>query len=177
MKKDFLIPISCLIIIIISSILLYIDFTKKIDYSGSEQIGTITFKKRIAERKYAGEVIWETIDKSAPIYNYDSLKTSESSLSVIKFKDNTEVELGENTFILLTWSEDEGAKINFTKGSISARAKTKDSKINIISDGAKIKVDQGDIEISKNENEKKIELNVTSGSAVVETSKGAEEIK
>jgi hypothetical protein len=42
------------------SIFLYADFNRKIDAGNAKQIGTITFKRQVAQRKYLAQVVWET---------------------------------------------------------------------------------------------------------------------
>ena len=41
--------------------MLYADFGQRIEKTDGVRLGTITFKKRVAERKYSDQVIWETI--------------------------------------------------------------------------------------------------------------------
>ena len=39
--------------------LLYADFTTRLEKSGGVRLGTITYKKNIAERKYGDQILWE----------------------------------------------------------------------------------------------------------------------
>ncbi len=170
MKKDHIIPAACVTVIIISSVMLYIDFSHRIEHASAAHIGTITFKKKIAERKYTGEIIWEDVKQNAPIYNFDTIRTSSDSLSIIKFKDKTELEIGENTFIYLNWTK-AGAKINFTNGSISARNTDSTAKLNISSGDNTIEMEKGQLQLSKHA-DTSLKVNVSSGSAVIKTKKG-----
>ena len=47
------------------------------------------------------------LETSAPLYNYDSLRTIEDSEAVIKLIDGTEITLAANTYIVLEWGEEE----------------------------------------------------------------------
>ena len=81
LSSDFLALGISAIIISTFSVLLYADFTKKIEVDGVKQIGTITFKREIAQRKYQSQVVWEEVKQSYPVYNNDSIRTSEDSES------------------------------------------------------------------------------------------------
>ena len=54
---------------------------KAIDVGDLEKVGTITFKRQIAQRKYGSQVIWEEIEKNTPVYNNDSIRTAEESMA------------------------------------------------------------------------------------------------
>ena len=171
MNRDIIIPFICSALIFISSLILYFDFIGRIEHSGTDEIGTITFKKKVAERKYSGEVIWEDLEQNVPVYNNDSIRTAEDSTSIIKFKDKSEIEINENTFILLTWT-DEGAIVDFSKGTLSARAADSPvSKLKIVSAGVVVNIQKGNVQLAKG-SDKKLSVNVASGTALVENQKG-----
>ena len=77
------------VIIITFSLLFYNDLTKKVDAGEAEEVGTITFKREVAQRKYTSQVVWENIEQNAPVYNYDSIRTANLSEAVIHLKDGT----------------------------------------------------------------------------------------
>ncbi|MCP4131044.1 MAG: hypothetical protein GY754_08700 [bacterium] len=149
-----------------ASTILYQDFTKKIEHSGTKQIGTITFKKKIAERKYSGRMIWEPVTQSAPLYNYDSIRTEEDSVSIVKLNDGSEIELDENTLIVLNMT-DKGSSIDFSKGAIFAK-KTAGKALSIQASGTTIAIDKGDVNLSK-QKDASLNLNVASGMAQVKS--------
>ncbi|MCU0846820.1 MAG: FecR domain-containing protein [Spirochaetes bacterium] len=128
-------------IIILFSYLFYSDITKRLAGSG-EVIGTITFKKKVAQRKYTSQVVWEDVIQNQPIYNYDTLRTSELSEAMVKLKDGTEIALNENSMILLSLSRDE-VDIKFTQGSISTR---RDGVSD--ADSRKMRIDSGESVVS-----------------------------
>ena len=80
-----------------------------------EKIAVITFKNRIAQRKFEDRVVWERIDKSTPLYNGDLVRTSDLAEAVITFNDNSQIDLFENTMIQVYYSDTEGISnlINF----------------------------------------------------------------
>ena len=79
--------------VIISSFsyLFYADITKKMTIGDAELVGSITFKKKVAQRKYSSQVVWEDIDQNSPVYNNDSIRTSQLSEAVIILNDGTKI--------------------------------------------------------------------------------------
>ncbi len=153
------------------SFLLFLDFTSKIEAGDAEQIGVITFKKRVSQRKYGTQVIWEEIEQNAPVYVNDSIRTAERSEAVVKLKDGTSLELDENSMIVLAKSE--GAiNINFAQGAMFARRAEVVSEgapaINIVSGAATVSIEKSDVKLSQSEKED-LNLTVAKGSAVIKT--------
>jgi hypothetical protein len=70
-----------------------------------EKIAIITFKNRIAQRKFDDRVVWERIDKSTPLYNGDLIRTAELAEAVITFNDGSEVDIYENTISQISLPE------------------------------------------------------------------------
>jgi len=101
--------------------MLYADFSQRIEKTDGVRLGTITFKKRVAERKYSDQVIWETITENSVLYDNDSLRTADGSEATVLLDDGTRIELGEETLILLARSG-RGLSIDFRQGTIAAKA-------------------------------------------------------
>ncbi len=158
------------IVIMTCSVLLYAEITKKIEAGGTKQIGTITFKREVAQRKYASQVIWEDLEQSTPVYNFDTVRTAENSEARINL-NGTYINLDENSLILLSLTK-EGINIDFAHGSISAnRGDTREGepgKINIKSSDAVVSLEKGDVKLSKTEN-KELDVTVTDGKADIKT--------
>ena len=104
-KNDVLFFTICLLILFFVSFLLYRDVRRAYSQGKTEQIGTITFKKRIAERKFTAQVIWDSIKNNSPVYNYDSIRTDMDSIATVNLNDGTEIELDENTLVILRMSD------------------------------------------------------------------------
>ena len=157
------------------SLLLFLDFTSRIEAGDAREIGTITYKKRVSQRKYGSQVIWEDVDNNSPVYVNDSIRTADLSQAVVRLKDGTTIELDENSMILL--AETSGAiNINFAQGTMYARraavAEAGTEKVNIVSGDATVAVEQSDVKLSQSEG-KQLDLTVSKGTAVVTT--GSEE--
>ena len=174
-NSDFIAVGISFIIISTFSVLLYADFTSKIDVGDAKKIGVISFKRKVAQRKYSSQVVWEDLDQNVPVYNNDSIRTSDFSEAVIKLEDGTSINLDENSMILLAMLGD-GININFSHGSISAKSGGKSkkegegsvSRIKIQSKGTSVSLGKGDIKLSRSAN-KELNLTVTKGTAEVKT--------
>ncbi|MGL4370871.1 MAG: FecR domain-containing protein, partial [Spirochaetota bacterium] len=167
-SKDVIITLISFSVIAASSAGLYLDYTSRIRASQTEQIGTITFKKKTAERKYGDQMIWEDVGQQTPVYNYDSLRTAEGASAVVRLKDGTNIDLDENTLIMLSVSA-KGADIDLSGGSIFAKtgeAGKGKAVMNIRSGGAAVEVADGALNMTKTSG-KTVDLSVTSGAAVL----------
>ncbi len=157
------------------SVLLYADFNKKIEVGNVKQIGSITFKREVAQRKYQSQVVWEAIDQNFPVYNNDSIRTSDLSEAVIHLSDGTDINIEENSMIMLSTQEN-AININFEQGSISANRTGVQgadiAAINIKSQDATVSIDKSNIQLTQLEN-KELDLTVSNGTAKVKS--GSEE--
>lgn len=179
LNNDFLVLGISALIITTFSVLLYADFTKKIQVDGANQIGTITFKREVAQRKYQGQVVWEAVKQSYPVYNNDSIRTSDNSEAVINLCDGTDINVDENSMIMLS-TLDGGININFAHGSISANRQnvTGDAAIAAITIramDATVSIYRSNIQLSQLEN-RELDLTVSEGSASVKTASGVSEV-
>ena len=167
------------IIITTFSVLLYADFNKKIDAGNVRQIGTITFKREVAQRKYQAQVVWEGIEQNYPVYNNDSIRTSDLSEAVIHLLDGTDINIEENSMIMLSTLEN-AININFEQGSISANRSgvqgTDIAAINIKSQDATVSIDKSNIQLTQLEN-RELDLTVSDGTAKVKSGTGETLIK
>lgn len=174
LKGDLIVSAGSALIISASSALLYADFTRKIEAGDLKQIGTITFKREVAQRKYQAQVVWEEVDQSFPVYNNDSIRTSELSEAVIHLNDGTDISIDENSMIMLSTLEN-AININFEHGSISANrtgiSGTDISSINIKSMDATVSIDKGNIQLTQLENQE-LDLTVSEGQAKVKSGTG-----
>ncbi len=166
MKKDFLLLFVCSVLILAASIFLYLDYASRIGKSKEEQIATISFKRKTAQRKYFDQVIWEHLMKDSPLYNKDMIRTSADSLSIVNFNNGAEIELDENTLIYLSVTKD-GTIIDFKDGSMSAKQSGENNSLNIVSNNAVVKLKDGSAVISKDA-DKNLEVNMTSGAAQIQ---------
>ncbi|MFH0976872.1 MAG: FecR family protein [Spirochaetota bacterium] len=161
-------------VITVFSFLYYKDITTKVQAGTNEQVGTVSYKRKSVERKYAGQVIWEDIENNIPVYNYDSIRTSDQSEASLHLKDGTEIKLNENSMILLAMTKNQ-IDIEFNKGSILANrggAEGDVRKLNIKSGSTSISIDKSDVKLSQSK-AGDLNLSVVKGIADVNTGKGA----
>ncbi|MDC7233686.1 MAG: FecR family protein, partial [Spirochaetales bacterium] len=138
----------------------YKDLNNEISNEGGEVIGEITFIENGAQRKFSGRAVWGELETSAPLYNYDSLRTIEDARAVVKLIDGTEITLEANTYIVLEWGE-EARNIEFLGGNISA-ASGGDSDLQIKSEDTVIALNKASVTLDKREGEE-INLSVDEG--------------
>jgi hypothetical protein len=162
LKTDRIIPVVTISLIVLFSFMLYVDFTSTFTRSRAAEIGVLTYKKKITERRYAEEVLWENIDRNAKVYNCDYLRTTDGSGAVVNLKDNSRIEIGENTLILVCYS-DQGVQIGLDKGSIAARRTAGARDMKITSGNASINMKKGVLSVNKSK--EGVNLSVSSGSA------------
>lgn len=153
------------------SLLLFLDFTSRIEAGDAREIGKITYKKRVSQRKYGNQVIWEDVENNTPVYINDSIRTSDLSEAVVRLQDGTSIELDENSMILL--AESSGSiNINFAQGTMYARraavADPNAATVNITSGEATVSIEQSDVKLSQSE-DKQLNLTVSRGTAVLKT--------
>ncbi|OQY35229.1 MAG: hypothetical protein B6241_01660 [Spirochaetaceae bacterium 4572_59] len=140
----------------------YRDLNSQISNEGGEVIGEITFINNSAQRKFADRAIWGELETSAPLYNYDSLRTIEGSEAVIKLIDGTEITLAANTYIVLEWGEEE-QNIEFLGGNISAeRSGEGGTTLNIKAEDTLIALDNASVTLNRKAGEA-INLSVDKG--------------
>ena len=140
--------------------------------ASNELIGTITYKRKIAERKYAGQVIWEGIENNVPVYNYDAIRTSDQSEASVRLNDGTEIKLNENSMILLALNKNQ-IDIQFNQGSIVAtrgEAKGDLKTLNIKSGSTNISIGKSDVKLAQNKSGD-LNLSVAKGNAAIDTGK------
>jgi outer membrane protein assembly factor BamB len=155
-----------------SSFGLYREYTNKIQVKDLKKIGTLSFKKQAAQRKYSSQVVWEGIEQNSEVFNNDSIRTQEASEAIVHLLDGTEIGLEENSMILFSQSKN-SININFEQGSISAKRSGNEGSvpISIQSKDALVTIANSDVKLSKNENED-LNLTVATGSAKLSTAKG-----
>ncbi len=142
-----------------------------------EKIAIITFKNRIAQRKFDDRVVWERIDKSTPLYNGDLVRTADLAEAVITFNDGSEVNIYENTMIQVYYSDFEGVQISVGNGNLQLESSDNGKVQLTLSDGSKVQASGGTSLSAKttsgSSGPKTVE--VQNGSAVVTGSSGSTE--
>jgi len=167
------------VIVTTFSLLLYFDLNRKVNVAEAEDVGTITFKREVAQRKYSSEVVWEEIEQNAPVYNYDSIRTANRSEAVIHLKDGTEIAVNENSLIMVIYSEEQ-IDVQFSRGSVMAKRVNVESrdikKLNIKSGSTTVSIEKSDVNLSRTGKEE-LNLTVNRGNAKINTLSGEKVVK
>ncbi|WCL47574.1 FecR domain-containing protein [Leptospira sp. GIMC2001] len=161
--------------------LLYSDMSRLSQASNEKVIGTITFKQKVAQRKYTGQVVWENLEQSTELRNKDSIRTSQLSEAEITLNDGTKITLDENSMILLNINDGQ-TELDFAYGTLSTKQSGSDVSV---ADGnnataLKIKVgdktinSEGDVNLSGSKDGSDMQLKLESGTASVSSTKGEE---
>lgn len=161
--NDFWIVATGTVVISVFSTLFYFDINKKVDIGNAQEIGKITFKRRVAQRKYANQVVWEDVQQEFPIYNNDTIRTTDLSEAVVFLNDGTEILINENSMIMLTM-EAENVNIDFSHGSLSTKREDSKKKLNIKSGGSEVVAGAGALSLARSK-KGTIGLSVQKGSA------------
>ncbi len=162
------------------SYLYYADVTARVNAGAGEVVGTVTYKRKTAERKYPGQVVWEDVDKEVPLYNNDSIRTADLSEAVIHLNDGTEIKMNENSMILLALGKDQ-FNIEFSGGSIQASregVKGDLKQLNIKTGDTRVSIgksDKSDIKLSQSK-AGDLSLKVEKGSVNLDTDQGLEKL-
>lgn len=134
-------------------------------------------RSQVDVRKRAGDsLIWEPAKQNDPLYYRDSLLTLAQSSAVLYLKDQTELQMSENT--LVTFEEPEAQssaeiRLRFSKGDLKARNPYNISRIE--TPDWVVNLEKG-AEIALRKQEKGYEFEVLAGKATLDTEKGKEEL-
>jgi hypothetical protein len=170
-NSNFIVLAAGSVIIAVFSALFYIDVNRRIDAGDAQVIGSITFKKRVAQRKYSRHAVWEDLAQTEPIYNNDTIRTGEKSEAVVRIKDGSEFTLNENSMVLVSMGGDQ-FNIEFNQGSLTANRDNVSGdgiqKLNIMTGGTTVTIDKSTVNVSK-EKGQELSLVVNKGDALVKT--------
>jgi len=100
LNKDFFVVCISGAIIAFCAYLLYLDINSHMLRDEKNAIASITFRKRIAQRRYSDNSVWEELSNHSPLFNYDSIRTDDDSSAVVTFKDGGEIDIDANSMII-----------------------------------------------------------------------------
>ena len=75
LNKDFFVVCISGAIIAVCAYLLYLDLNSHIIRDDKSAVAFITFRKKIAQRRYSDNSVWEELSNHSPLFNYDSIRT------------------------------------------------------------------------------------------------------
>ena len=142
---DVLIVVLCLSVFTISIRSFWMDLNSSSTRKDKEEIATIEFKRKIAQRKFNDRVVWERLQQNSPLYDYDIIRTADDAAATVTFKDGTVLELHENTMLQVSYTE-EGLQISVNDGNIEVdtTSATETKKVALsMENGSVLKLDSG----------------------------------
>ncbi len=173
---DIFIIFFCLSGTLFFAYLFYRDLYSFTVRSDKQAIGVISSSERLIQRKFDDRVVWERVSQNAELYNNDTIRTSDLAHSVLRFKDNTVLNLYENTMIQVSWTQSGGLQIRVNDGGIMVDSSESETEAHVaFDDGSVIQIDAGSslsAETSAEQNSKNVEIK--SGTAQITTEAGDE---
>jgi hypothetical protein len=170
-RDDWFFVGGSILVILVLSVALYIDFNLGGGSGSGEIVGKISFKHKTAQRKFDNQVIWDELETETTLYNKDTIRTAELSEAVITLKDGTKIQLDESSMIILNIT-DKSANIDFAYGSVQAKREggaegEQAAALNIrTQDNKVISIQNSDVKLSRQEGEE-LSLTVQRGQASV----------
>ena len=149
MTLDRIFPAVTSLLIVLFSFLLYRGLRPEVEIGDRQQIGTVYFKNRVAQRKLQGVAIWQDLGQESPVYNRDTLRTEELSEASVKLLDGTKIEMDQNSMIVLAVSA-KAAQIRFAGGSVRAvgSGSAGSKGVEITAGDRTIETSKGDVQLS-----------------------------
>lgn len=112
------------IFLLVADVNIYPGDQHALKQNAAHEIGLIYSKKQNVKRKSMGSVVWEDSQNSDSLLEYDSILTLENSSAQIKLKDDIQIDLQENTLVVLeppTNEQTDSLRIRFSRGDFSSQ--------------------------------------------------------
>lgn len=120
--------------------LFYKDLTASSTRSDKDQIATVTFKHKIAQRKYNDRVIWERLNQDSPLYSGDTIHTANLAQADIGCQNNAAISIFENTMLQIFLDKDGNLRVSVGSGNIQVDATNATSDVVLQMEGASLNV-------------------------------------
>ncbi len=171
---DFFVVLLCLSVAVFFAWLFWQDLNTFTVRSDKDEIGTISFKQNVAQRKFDDRVVWERISTGTKLYYGDTIRTADLAQAVLTLKDGTVIDLGENTMIVVGSNASGGLQISIDGGEIQIDSAAASSALEVkLDDGSVVNVEAGSSLAATSDIENGVSnVEVKSGSAQITTNKG-----
>lgn len=107
----------------------------------NEEIGTVRYKVRVAERLFQGEKLWMPVYQNGPVYNYDTIRTESGSVAVLTLSNGTEIHIDESTMVTVSLLE-QGAEVRLENGDLTVKS-DKAEGVTVFSGDSALAVSEG----------------------------------
>ncbi len=102
--------------------LLHSNYQGSVSNNRNKPIGTLTVKKNVVHRKSEGQVLWESMKRSYPVYKKDTIRTGGDSAAVLHIHGKFKIDMDGNTLISLDVLEtSQKERVHLNSGSARFR--------------------------------------------------------
>ena len=124
---DFIIIVFCIAGACFSAAAFWQEYNNTLVRLDEEPVGTIIFRKGVAQRRFIDRNMWDRLQQATPVYHGDTIRTIEQSEAIIIFKDEvTHLSLDERTIIQVFFDSRRGANVDFSAGHLGVYSENND---------------------------------------------------
>ena len=165
----------CILICFISLYAFVVDFNRT-SVRNEQEIATIYFKRKIAQRKFSDSVVWERLQQNSLLYNEDIIRTDSASSAVMNFLNGTSIDLGEHTMIQIFQEKNGELSLQVSGGNIVVDTKEAKGGIRVnLGNNVVINLEKGSL-LSTDVREEKKAFVIQEGSGSIINSDGREDV-
>ncbi|MGN0739760.1 MAG: hypothetical protein ACI4LX_06275 [Treponema sp.] len=165
----------CILICFISLYAFVVDFNRT-SVRNEQEIATIYFKRKIAQRKFSDSVVWERLQQNSLLYNEDIIRTDSGSSAVMNFLNGASIDLGEHTMIQIFQSKDGEVSLQVSGGNIVVDTKEAKGGIKVdLGNNIVINLEKGSL-LSTDVREQSAAFVIQEGSGSIVNSDGNEDV-
>jgi hypothetical protein len=141
---DAIVVILCLFFASFFIYRFWADMNQRMIKSNEQPVGTITYKKKAAQRRFVDRVLWDRLQRESPVYNGDVIRTADVSQASITFNTSGRqmINLSENSLIQI-FADENGPRVDFSEGDISVDSSQ--GGIALVSGGKTVNISEGGI--------------------------------
>ncbi|MCB0417127.1 MAG: hypothetical protein H6617_05550 [Bdellovibrionaceae bacterium] len=111
-----------------SGYFLYVDLTGNALHSPEQGVAQVTRRVSKVRKKAKASFLWQSVNEGSQLQKRDSLQVGEASSATIKLKDDTLLEVGEHSLVII--DDVPPLEMKFVKGTFVVRGKKQDFRIN-----------------------------------------------
>ena len=120
----------------------WLDFNQRLSKGNEQAVGTITYKRKAAQRRFMDRVLWDRLQRESPVYNGDLVRTADISEATVTFNSGHVIALEENSLIQI-FADENGPRVDFVQGAVSLDASQSSNGVVLTSGGRVINVSGG----------------------------------
>jgi hypothetical protein len=139
-RADILAVALCLAGAVLCLTCFYLDLNRSLRRYNEQPLGTVSWKRRAAQRRFADRVLWDRLKQDSLVYSGDYIRTGELSAALVNFTSGSAVEVAENSLIHIM-DEDNTTRLQISGGAVSVSAR--DTDVLIVSGKNSVRVHSG----------------------------------